>query len=560
MSSCSRHASKEAVGSCINCGKLVCAACHKEIDGKSYCPVCVEKLFAPAEIKLEKISPAVPVVAKSVPLPAKKEKVGAAPVVQEEKSVEPKTIENLSVTDAAAAGQAKVSWLWWIPPIVLGWIGGLISWLACKASAPKTARNMLMGGIGMSVLQGTVVLILIISLVAGSISHTRQSPVVTQREQSTPASTEKPPTVSQESVTSPTEQQQPAENENIIEVMPTRKLTPLPQPISPSYSLNTLWSQNLQPSEEEQTISYGDNLTIVVPAGGLKEDQSLTISEVTNPPKAGKYEAQLAVWDISFEKQHEFDSNLTIKFYYNPSILLEVVSPMSLEVAYFDTETQSWIPAPSTVDVETNSIVLQTTHNGLWQVVHEIENRDVLLTENLAIFYHGGDFNSPKIRRYLELEDKIENAKKGIGTWKLEDRQEYATLSADTDVLNGRQLNKEYKAGIPVSEQGTIYEDNPSVPKYIIDIEYFARNAWKKYVPFGKEPYLTELTIITEKPINDTSIKFHKWINPWIPKLAGVETPVRYQTVVKRLPIYVDQGYTDAAYRSHSKCICMGYS
>jgi len=30
MSSCSRHASKEAVGACINCGELVCADFHEE--------------------------------------------------------------------------------------------------------------------------------------------------------------------------------------------------------------------------------------------------------------------------------------------------------------------------------------------------------------------------------------------------------------------------------------------------------------------------------------------------------------------------------------------------
>jgi phage FluMu protein Com len=43
---CYFHASKEAVGSCVNCGKLICRARHSEIDGKSYCPRCIEKLFS----------------------------------------------------------------------------------------------------------------------------------------------------------------------------------------------------------------------------------------------------------------------------------------------------------------------------------------------------------------------------------------------------------------------------------------------------------------------------------------------------------------------------------
>lgn len=40
-----------------------------------------------------------------------------------------------------------VGWAWWLLPIFLGWLGGLIAWLATKDRDVKNARNMLIAGI-----------------------------------------------------------------------------------------------------------------------------------------------------------------------------------------------------------------------------------------------------------------------------------------------------------------------------------------------------------------------------------------------------------------------------
>lgn len=46
----------------------------------------------------------------------------------------------------------RVSGAWWLLPIFMGWLGGLIAWLVNKDVDPQRARQMLITGIGVSVL------------------------------------------------------------------------------------------------------------------------------------------------------------------------------------------------------------------------------------------------------------------------------------------------------------------------------------------------------------------------------------------------------------------------
>ncbi|MCX5997466.1 MAG: hypothetical protein NTV42_07690 [Chloroflexi bacterium] len=187
MSSCSRHASKEAVGTCINCGKLVCEACRKDIDGKSYCPVCLEKFFTAAQVKSDQASSTVPSATELAPLPVEKDKIEAAPVVQAEKAVEPATLpgkprpapEKKGIVQPGAS--QPVSNLWWLLPVFLAWVGGLAAWLATRDKEAKKARNMLFTGLGMTVIQGVIVFVLIFTLLGpafkGVISTITSPPV-----------------------------------------------------------------------------------------------------------------------------------------------------------------------------------------------------------------------------------------------------------------------------------------------------------------------------------------------------------------------------------------------
>ncbi len=53
----------------------------------------------------------------------------------------------------------RVSAAWWLLPIFMGWVGGLIAWLVNKDVDPKRARAMLITGIAIS----AVVIILLVS-------------------------------------------------------------------------------------------------------------------------------------------------------------------------------------------------------------------------------------------------------------------------------------------------------------------------------------------------------------------------------------------------------------
>lgn len=50
-----------------------------------------------------------------------------------------------------AAGARRVGGAWWLLPILMGWLGGLIAWLVNKDVDPERARAMLFTGIAISV-------------------------------------------------------------------------------------------------------------------------------------------------------------------------------------------------------------------------------------------------------------------------------------------------------------------------------------------------------------------------------------------------------------------------
>jgi len=64
-----------------------------------------------------------------------------------------------SVWTPPVAPKRRVNGAWWLLPILMGWVGGLIAWLVNKDADPKVARSMLITGIAIS----AVVVILIVS-------------------------------------------------------------------------------------------------------------------------------------------------------------------------------------------------------------------------------------------------------------------------------------------------------------------------------------------------------------------------------------------------------------
>jgi len=159
MSSCTRHPSKESVGACVNCGKLVCVQCRVEYDDKTYCRPCADTLSFIKETPAG--SQPVPVVTAA-----------AAPVISEEtplrtageKHQAPKP-DIIAAREPDVPTLGGVNVLWYVAVFFFGWIGGLTAWWKNKQQAPRTARYLLFGGIGWSALQSVLAVILVVALI-----------------------------------------------------------------------------------------------------------------------------------------------------------------------------------------------------------------------------------------------------------------------------------------------------------------------------------------------------------------------------------------------------------
>lgn len=124
MADCTYHPGKDAVGACVNCGKMVCTACRHELHDKVYCGPCANKLF----VRKDEIQA---------------DKATQTPVTQSAQA------EAASTTQVAKTMPAlpvqPVSGAWWLLPIFFIWLGGLIAWAATKDRYEKSQIYVSMG-------------------------------------------------------------------------------------------------------------------------------------------------------------------------------------------------------------------------------------------------------------------------------------------------------------------------------------------------------------------------------------------------------------------------------
>lgn len=52
---CYVHNDREAIGTCVGCGKFICEECCTEVNGKNYCKKCVSELINERERKIERL-------------------------------------------------------------------------------------------------------------------------------------------------------------------------------------------------------------------------------------------------------------------------------------------------------------------------------------------------------------------------------------------------------------------------------------------------------------------------------------------------------------------------
>lgn len=115
MADCFAHPGRDAVGACVNCGKMICLECRTILGGKIYCQKCAEETFQQVQ------------AAKTAVVPSR-----------------------------------GVSGAWWLLPIFFTWLGGLIAWLINKDKDPRKAKAMLFWGIGLTFLYGFIIGIIVV--------------------------------------------------------------------------------------------------------------------------------------------------------------------------------------------------------------------------------------------------------------------------------------------------------------------------------------------------------------------------------------------------------------
>jgi len=348
MSACSYHASKESVGACHNCGKLVCAACHREVDGKPYCYLCVEKLF-----------PAGPPVVVTQPEEAVPAAAATATAVAEA------TKPQAATTGKVAGKPAGVNPLWWVAVALGGWIGGLLGWKFNRAKQPAVSKYMLYGGIGWSALQVFVAAIIVFSTVVAPAIGTRLQQSKTPPPESGLTATQPSGQTQTPSATTAQPAGSTAPKEETLEVKPPAPVAPS----QPTYQTTALVTQTLQPSNTDQTVKYEDKVAVTVPGGALKQQDSVTISSVAGAPGWDYSERNdVGIYSISFTGSATFDKPLTLEFAYDPAQIESQTSGQpEFGASYLDSDGKTWIDMPASADQSRRKVVVSTPHASIWR-------------------------------------------------------------------------------------------------------------------------------------------------------------------------------------------------
>ena len=122
---CAYHSGKEAAAACVNCGKLICIECKTELGGKNYCPPCANEIFVtrkPAEaVEMPAAAATKPSEAVETPAGAAKTPPGAR------KMPAGATKRPAEVAKEVAVTEERISGAWWLMPVFLTWVGGLVA-------------------------------------------------------------------------------------------------------------------------------------------------------------------------------------------------------------------------------------------------------------------------------------------------------------------------------------------------------------------------------------------------------------------------------------------------
>lgn len=128
---------------------------------------------------------------------------------------------------------------------------------------------------------------------------------------------------------------------------------------TPAYRLTQLTAQPVEPAVE-QTVSYKDAVSIIVPAGAVKQRDELRISSIDNPPPPNAATArQVAVYDVSFAKTAQLDKPVAIEFPLDPA--WEKPGTFTW-ISHWDPGQRIWVALSTEIDRKKKVIRARSDH------------------------------------------------------------------------------------------------------------------------------------------------------------------------------------------------------
>ncbi len=124
----------------------------------------------------------------------------------------------------------------------------------------------------------------------------------------------------------------------------------------------------VEPSDEAQTFSAGDAVTVTIPGGLLDEAQTLEVRRVDGPGYVPMPEARTAgVIEVTLGDQEALAQELILEF---PADLEgldpDVSADVQVHVAYWDDVVDAWIFEPAEVDADAGVVRVRTYHLSWW--------------------------------------------------------------------------------------------------------------------------------------------------------------------------------------------------
>ena len=131
-------------------------------------------------------------------------------------------------------------------------------------------------------------------------------------------------------------------------------------------------------NQEINAWSDDNNVLLDISAGttGLNSSGApltqISIIHMTTPPS---FQSNAGMITLAYDLTPtgcKFNSSATIRFSYDPTLIPAGVAPASLQIAYYDSTSSSWITLPSTIDNSNHFISAQITHFTQYAVTYGV--------------------------------------------------------------------------------------------------------------------------------------------------------------------------------------------